>query len=655
MTKQAPAREPTASNWEISVRGLRLALLFAACVFCVWILIDRVAFNGFSLWDDEGYFLLILKHFSMAGGLYVKTDSQFGPFFTLAESSLHRLLHVPVDLDGGRILTVIYILCSALLLSIFVGRLTRRLLVALSCFVLSVMITAPILAEPGHPQGIAAVLISGALCLSLLVSSKRENLGLILLGAIAAALVLTKINVGGFFCFALAFPMILMLANGKFRSLILGLFVVGSFCLPPVLMSAYLGGWAGPFCVYMLMSFAAVYIGAFQCGAPRVLRPVQTAYPILGFIVTAVPILAWAAMTGSTPASLVAGVLLRPLKYPRVFLGEYVIPTWVLFLLLLPVLVLAAMPLARRTFANFGVWLAGAKVAIAMIAAGCFLWNPDPALFYFLTLLPVLLVAPGNAPIQVNRIFPRLFLVSLIEFEMLQSYPVLDTHHNALTVSGAWVSLMLYDGWSELAALHPGRLRWSFAGSSTALGSLCFALVVPVLPWYIYTAPIQSGNVVLHHRQLLVQWLKGQPLPQRYPLLDLAGARLLRMPAPEVAVFRSLARQLHSNCDTLFTMPGMGSLNEWSETPTPNGYNLTCWMLRFTAQEQDMIRAKLEQAKRPCVVYNPELVKFWIRPGLHLDPNAPMVSYVLQKTKTVFVAGEYEIRVPYTRPTRFAN
>ena len=138
-------------RWAFPSETFYFAILFAACILSIWILIGRVAFETYSTWDDEGYFILILSHFLKVGGLYVKTYSQYGPFFTLMESSLHRLFDLPVDLDGGRILTASYILGGALLLSFFVGHLTRRLALALPCFVLSVMITAPILDEPGHP------------------------------------------------------------------------------------------------------------------------------------------------------------------------------------------------------------------------------------------------------------------------------------------------------------------------------------------------------------------------------------------------------------------------------------------------------------------------------------------------------------------------
>ncbi|HEX4230716.1 MAG TPA: hypothetical protein VHZ07_18715 [Bryobacteraceae bacterium] len=647
--------QPRSSGWKNSSTALGLTLLFAVCIFCAWVLIEKVAFDRYSTWDDEGYFVLIVRQFLKNGGLYVKTFSQYGPFYTLAESSLHRLFGLPVDLDGGRILTVGYILGSATLLSVFVGRLTRELTLGLACFTLTVISAAPMLEEPGHPHGIIVSLIAVALCLSLLVGTRHETAALVLLGAVGAALALTKINNGLFFCFALALPLTAVMAKAVFRPLLLGLLVILSLAMPPALMSAHLKGWAGSFCLYMLISFAALFIAAFQSMVRSAFRPIEIAYPITGFVMTAVLILAYALLTGSTPASLVSGIVTRTLGQPNLFYAPFEISAGKLSLLLLPVVAIAAASLARRKGAEFDVALAVVKVAVALIAAAAFLWDPDRAMFYSLPLLPLLLLSAGSASTGAAGMFSRLFLVSLIDFEMLQAYPVINTHHIALTPAGAWICLMLYDGWSGLAVLPTLRLRWPYTGGRAALEWLCLVLAVPVFSFYLYSAPTELGGRVLHHREIVMRWLKGQPIPQRSPRLDLPGARLLHMPAAEGSIYRRVAEEVHANCDTLFTMPGMGSLNVWSETPPPNGFNLTAWMEGFTAPEQEAIRTKLEQADRPCVVYNPELVKFWLPPGLHLDAKAPMVEYVLQDTKTVFAAGDYEIRVPYNRGAPFTK
>jgi hypothetical protein len=62
--------------------GLGVVLAFAG----YWLL-----FTTFMVYDDEGYVLISLKHFSEHGGLYHHVYTQYGPFPYLFYDGLHRL------------------------------------------------------------------------------------------------------------------------------------------------------------------------------------------------------------------------------------------------------------------------------------------------------------------------------------------------------------------------------------------------------------------------------------------------------------------------------------------------------------------------------------------------------------------------------------
>jgi hypothetical protein len=47
--------------------------------------------------------LLSLQHYLQEGGLYVRTYSQYGPFYFFAQHFLHSLLNLPVTHDAGRL------------------------------------------------------------------------------------------------------------------------------------------------------------------------------------------------------------------------------------------------------------------------------------------------------------------------------------------------------------------------------------------------------------------------------------------------------------------------------------------------------------------------------------------------------------------------
>lgn len=129
-----------------------------------------------------------------------------------------------------------------------------------------------------------------------------------------------------------------------------------------------------------------------------------------------------------------------------------------------------------------------------------------------------------------------------------------------------------------------------------------------------------AGNVTLQSvlGSLLFVWLildmlYGGIWRGRFiePASALTGAHSLHLPRQQEDLYVPLSEEIRANCDVLFTMPGMGSFNFWSEVPTPNGFNLTAWMTEFTPQQEYPILKILEDDPRSCVVYNALLVTAW--------------------------------------------
>src|SRR5437773_918448 len=88
-------------------------------------------------YDDEGYVLLSLKHYLDGGHLYTDTFTNYGPFYYLVQWLFFRGLHFPITHDGGRLVTLIYWLISALLAGAFIQRISKSLVLggaaALGC------------------------------------------------------------------------------------------------------------------------------------------------------------------------------------------------------------------------------------------------------------------------------------------------------------------------------------------------------------------------------------------------------------------------------------------------------------------------------------------------------------------------------------------
>jgi hypothetical protein len=119
----------------------------------------------------------------------------------------------------------------------------------------------------------------------------------------------------------------------------------------------------------------------------------------------------------------------------------------------------------------------------------------------------------------------------------------------------------------------------------------------------------------------------------------------------QAGFFRGIASTLHANCDTLFTMPGMGSLNFWSGVPPPNGFNLTVWVKAFNAARQQDILDVLKSHPRACVVYHSKILAGWMPGGTQDTEGSLLATYILEEMQVAEERQGYEIRVLAGRTT----
>jgi hypothetical protein len=129
-----------------------------------------------------------------------------------------------------------------------------------------------------------------------------------------------------------------------------------------------------------------------------------------------------------------------------------------------------------------------------------------------------------------------------------------------------------------------------------------------------------------------------------YPASRLHGTASLHLPADEEDRYLFLANTISDNCDLLFTLPGMGSLNYWSGVPTPNGLNVTVWVKAFSPERQQRILEILKANPRACSVYNARLANFWGVSSEELS-GVPLARYILHDMRKVAERDGYHIRV----------
>jgi hypothetical protein len=226
-------------------------------VFGGWLAFKQ-AFTGVAEYDDEGYLLLSLLNYLKHGGLYTTTFAQYGPFYFYVQQAMHWMLHLPVNHDGARSLTLLYWLLSSLLSLFFILRLTRNLPLASVCFLVSLETSKVLHYEPGHPQEIILVLVQSALLLSAFIRGRRSAQAFLGIGAIAAFLCLTKINVGIFFSFAVLMSCLAVLPPTIWRKVILIAASLAAVAMPLALMHVYLKTWALHYCLMAVGCIAAL-------------------------------------------------------------------------------------------------------------------------------------------------------------------------------------------------------------------------------------------------------------------------------------------------------------------------------------------------------------------------------------------------------------
>jgi hypothetical protein len=617
------------SNHRIEIgrgRGIASTILRAATpvlAFVVGLLFGRYELaTTFHNYDDEGYFLLMIKHYLGGGHLYTEVFSQYGPFYTFAQKTMFRLLQLPVTHDAGRQVTLICWLLAAVLAGYFIYKLSKNVVLASAAGLASMSLARALAFEPGHPQQIILPLLMLACCASV----SDEPISLLLLGAIGAALVFTKINVGIFYFAAVALTLVCRFPVGRIRTIGTGLLLFYAVGGPVVLMHRDVRGWALKYCLVAILCGVSTFLVALLT-APPASKPLRTAlYVCLGAATATIAIVIGTMWQGMSASTLLEGVVWGPSRHPGVFNVPFLISEREVISGVLISGGIAWLYRFRDRWRPYADWVDALRFVIALGVIGMLSIHPSwflgRNLPYLVVFLPLSLLPGKDGPWQSPNYFSRLFVTGLAATQFQQPYPVAGSQlHIAAAPLLLWAFVCVYDAADGMFGLAPvvGRVI-GLAMKESTVGILAILLAI-----------------VLVQREV---W--RQPYP--FPPSSLPGATSLHLSPEMEDTYQFLARNVKENCDILFTLPGMGSLNFWSETPTPNGSNLTGWMKGFSLEKQEDILKILENDPRACVVHNAELTSFWTATAQDLDAS-PLAKYILGQMRVVAQRGGYEILV----------
>jgi hypothetical protein len=579
----------------------------------------------FRPYDDEGYFLLSLKHYFAGGHLYTKVFSQYGPFYFFIQKILFGLLQLPVNHDAGRLVTLICWLLSAGLAGYFIYRVSKNTVLASAAGLGSMLLMRVVSEEPGHPQQIILPIFMLACCASV----SAGPIGLLLLGGLGAALLFTKINVGIFFLAACALVLVCRFPAGRIRAI--GAFFLFAYAagLPLILMHRDLSQWARGYCLVAIVCGVSTFFAGLLATPPSS-RPMRSVlYTIAGAVSVSVIVIAGTMWEGMSLRTLLEGVLWGPLKHPGVFEIPLGVSAGKALFLALVSACIGGLYRFRDQWQAHPDWVNALRCIIGLCVIGLLIADPSSDFFrlalpYVVILLPIGLIPAKNGLWPQSDCVPRLFVAGLAATQFLQPYPVAGSQTNiAAVLILLWAFLCVHDGASGLFYLARQKADWQemICSRESILGGLVIC-TIPIVMFY-------SGGLHRHYHA---------------PSLSLPGASSLHLSMGEEDTYQALAKDIRTNCNLLFTMPGMGSFNFWSEVPTPNGLNLTAWMKGLTLEQQQQILEILQRDAKACVIYNADLIRFWNTTPDDLE-KLPLAHYILYEMPTVSRKQGYEIRV----------
>jgi hypothetical protein len=598
-----------------------------------------LAFSTFSPWDDEGYVLLTIKYFVAGRALYDELYTQYGPLLYEFYRCVLWLLHLPLNHDTARFMTLGLWSGSALLAGLFVLRMTGQIAVAVLTLIASFWSLYVLSNEPGHPIALCLFLVCLLPMVGSFCGSRPRLLACFGMGIFVGCLLLTKINIGVYAFLALILTMA-SVTPGRLASAIKGLVSVCILALPALVMQAHWYEFRARAYV-LVVTLAALSVVGVHWSGPNLhyLRWRHAAAAVIGLLLLVAAVSARAILHGSSAAGLLDGAVLQnrrlgaifylaaPTDYAGVasagagafcfFAYRYLDLHWPQHTALD-----SAIFFGKTLFAAF-VFSVSFHVDLDALNSRAY----GRLLNFALPFVWLTAISPASTASVSQQRFARLLLVAVAVLQSLTAYPVAGSQQAAATVllnvcAGICLSDALWKV-SERWIYHAG---WKPARFSAA--SLLVAL-------------------------LLVQaWRAGSERRAKYEAsfpLGLPGAERLRLQEGQVAAYRWLSYNLGAHADTFVTMPGLNSLYLWTQIDPPTVLNTTAWMTLLDDGAQQHIVDRLARYPHACAVCADPLVDLWLRDR---KPNVrpSLVRYIDEEFRTVSKVFAFELRIRKGRP-----
>jgi hypothetical protein len=592
------------------------AIVFGLCTAAFLVAAVFLMFSTFMVYDDEGYVLLSLRNYAKHGGLYRDVYTQYGPFPFVAYSAL-QAIGVPLTHTVGRLITLGLWTGAAVSCAALAGYVMRSLVVRIAVLAAVFVFLWVMASEPTHPGGIIVFLTTLAAVLGHdSIINQRPKYGWVGVGAIIAALVLTKINVGAFAAFSAGAWVLLHNRNETIRRwapLFLAFCVV---LLPLGLMRPLLGApWVNTYVLVFACAGISVVL-ATATGATGQVGWGTILCSMVGAVSLGLVVLGAIFLRGTSPREVLEGVLFAPMRQPTSFSLRYVWPAGIGGIAWASLALCGAASVLRRRHpvaVSYTVAFLQLSVAVALAVTIARFPSVRPDYLTFGFMLPCLwlFVWPmaGDSTRANNA---RSWVTWLLLGQSLHAFPVPGSQL-------AWgavlaIPLAALGGWNAatwLALQKPGTWLTS-RGSHLAAGAFLVGI--------FFTTAWQFTLVATRYRD-------GQ-------FLSMPGAEMIRLPDNSAARYQVLTVNAVAYADILFSFPGMFSFNLWTDLPTPTHANVTHWFSLLDESQQRAIITALEAHPRACIIVDHAHLDFLKEKGL--TPRGLLRDYIDKNFEPAF-------------------
>lgn len=607
------------------------AVLFAAQTAIVAYVGYLWIFTGFHSYDDEGFMLIALRGYISGHALYDQISVQYGPFF-FEFFRVFGVLGVPFDNDSGRLVTLAVWLAIALLSGVAVFAFTRNLALGLTTQLIAFGSLAALTNEPMHPGGLVLLLVTGVASIALISAGRWSGRRpFFLMGALVAAAILTKINVGGFAAISVGFACVLTFPSLARAWPIRLVAAAGFVAVPFLLMRADLNQASVQRYAFHVTFCALALVVATSASRPDLnRRTLELGSLIVGGAALAVVTVAVAFFTGTSPNGLLHGMILNPLQQAETFAIPLDLPgstlkwdaiglggalLWVLYRLLAP-RPQVGLEGVIRVFVGLFIWL---TLLGSIAITGLFQVTALNTRLVLPAAMAWIVAAPRGGPNGFEKLdFVRAVVPAIAILQTLHAFPVAGSQaaFSALMLVPVG-ALCIGDGLAQLAYLGLGRLH-----QQAVSGLIFLTILVSWLPTALNQARTAYASDVN---------------------LALPGATRVHVPAGQAAILRQVTQSLKANCDNFISLPGLDSFYVFGQFNPPTA-GPTRWLwLSNDVQQQHAAIASSDRVSRLCVLENQDMINFWLHSGP--IPDGPLADYVRQGFVQAEAIGPYSLLV----------